>query len=100
MIDAGYVRTSINIHMGRIRRMFKWAVGEELIPPERFEALRAVTGLRYGRTSARETKPVGPAPSQAVEAVIPFVPPQIAAMIQLQRLTGMRPGMIGILIPD
>jgi integrase len=94
MIDADLSRGVVNHRVNRIRRIFRWAASEELIPADKFDALRTVTGLRYGRTSARETEPVGPAPSHAVEAVMPFVPPQIAAMIQLQRLTGMRPGEV------
>ncbi|MBI4716595.1 MAG: hypothetical protein HY763_02230 [Planctomycetes bacterium] len=33
-------------------------------------------------------------PDERVEAILPFVPRQVAAMIQLQRLTGMRPGEV------
>ena len=32
MIEAGITRKRINQHVGRIRRMFKWAVSKELIP--------------------------------------------------------------------
>ena len=75
MIDADLSRGVVNHRVNRIRRIFRWAASEELIPADKFDALRTVTGLRYGRTSARETEPVGPAPSHAVEAVMPFVPP-------------------------
>jgi hypothetical protein len=51
-------RTEINKRIGRIRRMFKWAVAEELVASPVLESLRAVDGLRFGRTAARENAPV------------------------------------------
>lgn len=33
-------------------------------------------------------------PDAFVDAVLPFVSPQVKAMIELQRLTGMRPGEV------
>ncbi len=57
-----------------------------------YEALRAVTGLRFGRTEARETEPIKPVPWTWVERVLSAVSgSSIAAMIWLQWLTGMRP---------
>jgi integrase len=91
MIDCDLSRGVINHRVGCIKRLFKWAVAEELVPPSVYEGLRAVTGLRYGRTRARETPPIQPVADQHVEAVLPVVAPQVAAMVRLQRLTGMRP---------
>lgn len=92
MIDVQKLsRKVINQRIGRIKRAFKWAVAEELVPPSLFHGLQAVGGLRYGRTEARETEPVKPAPEEHVDAVLPFVSPHISTMIQVQRLTGMRP---------
>jgi len=97
MIKAGCVRTSINRMISRIKGMFRWAVAEELIPPENLVALQALTGLRYGRTEARESAPVLPVPTEDIEAIQPFVSRQVWAMIQLQILTGARPGEIVIM---
>lgn len=94
LIAAGVVRSSINIHMGRIRRMFKWAVAEELLPSDLLTALQAVQGLQAGRTDAVESEPVKPVAQIRVDAVRPFVSRQVWAMIQLQILTGARPGEI------
>jgi integrase len=74
--------------------MFKWAVAEELIPVAIYEALKAVEGLRKGRVVARESKPVKPVPDAFVDPVRPHVSRQVWAMIELQRLTGMRPGEV------
>ena len=92
MIDAcNLSRNVVNKRVGRIKRIFKWAVSEELVAPSVFEGLRTVVGLRRGRTAARETDPVKPVPDPWVDAILANVSPQIAAMIELQRLTGMRP---------
>jgi len=94
MIDADLSRTTINARIGKIRRMFKWAVGEELVPAPVYQALLAVEGLRAGRDGVRETAPVKPVPEEHVTAVLPFVSGPVRAMIELQNLTGMRPGEV------
>ncbi len=52
-----------------------------------YEALRAVPGLRFGRTAARETEPIKPVPWAWVEPVLSAVSAEVAAMIWLQWLT-------------
>lgn len=99
LIDADLCRRQINARINRIRRVFKWAVSEELIPPSVIEGLRTVAGLRKGRTTARESKPVKPVAMEHVEPVIAVVSPQIAAMIRLQALTGMRSHEMTIMRP-
>lgn len=99
MIDAGWSRESINSHVGRIRRMFRWAVADELLPVDVYQALATVTGLRAGRTEARETEDVPPVPVETVEATIAHLSPILAAMVRLQLLTGMRPGEVCSLRP-
>lgn len=100
MIDTQKLsRGVINSRINRIRRIFKWAVAEELVPPSVYEGLRAVAGLRYGRTEARETEPVRPVDDAVVNATLPHLPPQIADMVRLQRLTGMRPGDVCLVRP-
>lgn len=87
-------RGVINNRVNRIKRFFRWAVAEELVPPSVIQGLQSVPGLKRGRTTARETDPVKPADDQYVDAVLPHVAPQVSAMIQLQRLSGMRPGEV------
>jgi integrase len=99
MIERGWVRKRINRNVDRIKRMFKWAVAEELIPPTAYEGLRAVAGLRFGRCGAHDNPPVKSAPDELVQPVKAFVSRQVAAMIDLQLLTGARPGEIVIMRP-
>jgi integrase len=72
--------------------MFRWAVSEELVSESTHAALATVAGLQRGRSPAREREPVKPVPDAFVDAVLPFVLSPVRAMIELQRLTGMRPG--------
>jgi hypothetical protein len=92
MIDADLCRGVINQRIGRIVRMFRWAVAEEMVPETTHRALTAVAGLKKGRSEARETEPVGPVSDEVVDATLPHVLPAVGAMIRLQRLTGARPG--------
>lgn len=84
-------RGVINDRTGRIKRMFEWAVSEELLPASVSQALRTVKGLRRGRTHARETEPVKPVPDALLAATLPYLPPHVQAMVRVQRVTGMRP---------
>ncbi len=91
MITDGVCRGVINGRVSRIKRFFRWAVAEELIPPSVYHGLQAVRGLSFGRSSARETEPIHPVPDSWVDGTLQFLSPQVVAMVQLQRLTGMRP---------
>jgi integrase len=93
-IRLGWVRSNINRQINRLKHVFKWATQEELIPPSVYHGLQAVSGLRAGRSDAPESEPVRPVPEELLQAVLPHVSSVVAAMIQLQLLTGMRPGEV------
>jgi len=92
MVRSGLARTSVNARINRIRRAFKWAASVELVPVSVVQSLATVPGLLKGRTQAREKEPVGPVPLDVVEAILSRLPRPVAAMVQVQLLTGMRPG--------
>jgi len=92
MIDLGWCRTLINRRAERIRRVFRWAAAEELVPAAVYQSLRALPGLKKGRTGARESDPVHPVDPAHVAATLPHLRPPVRAMARLQELTGMRPG--------
>lgn len=94
MIRSGLARTNINQRVGRIVLAFKWGVENELVPPSIHHGLKAVAGLKKGRTEARETLPVRCVPEGLVDATRPHVARQVWAMIELQKLTGARPGEV------
>lgn len=87
-----WCRKIVNRHIGFIKRMFKWAASETLISIHTYTALTTVEGLRRGRTNAPESRKVGPANIESIRAVMALVTPVVSDMIQIQLLTGMRPG--------
>ena len=99
MVQAGHSRKYINKNIGRIKRCFKWGVAKELVPVQVYQAIATVSGLRRGKTEARETGPILPVDEATIEATIEEVPRIVADMIQFQRLTGCRPGELFVLRP-
>jgi integrase len=99
MLEQGWCRGFTNQAIGCIKRLFKWGVENELCPTGVFHGLQAVAGLKKGRTEAREMEPIRPVADEHVDAVLPFVNRAVRAMIQVQRLTGMRPCEVVIVRP-
>jgi integrase len=97
MIEAGLCRLEINKRVRHIVRMFRWAAENELVTATVHHALKTVPGLKRGRSEARESKPVRPVSEANIDAIRPHVLPPVWAMIELQRLTGMRPGEVVIM---
>jgi integrase len=91
LILRGLARKFINKQIARIRRMFAWAVEEELVPVHVHQALLCVKNLKKGKSAAREKPRIKPVADAHVEAVLPFVRPSIKTMIQVQLLCGGRP---------
>lgn len=50
LIEGGGARTTINAHMKRIVRMFKWAASEGTLPASVHDTLKLISSLRRGRT--------------------------------------------------
>jgi integrase len=94
MIRDGRCRNRINKDAARIKRMFRWAASNRLVPDAVHQSLATVDGLRAGRSKARETAPAKPVALDTVEATLPHMTRQVAAMVRLQLLTGMRPGEV------
>jgi integrase len=97
MIQSGHCRNRINKDVARVKRVFSWAASKMLVPVSVPQLLATVEGLRAGRSAARETPKVKPVADEVVEATLPHLRPQVAAMVRLQRLTGMRPGEVTIM---
>ena len=94
MVERGNSRGYINKNVNRIRRMFNWGVGKQLVPADIHQALLAIEGLKRGRCTARETAPVLPVDDAVVEATLAHCSQVAADMIRFQRLTGCRPGEV------
>jgi integrase len=94
LVEEKLSRTHVNQSINRVRHVFKWAAENELVSASVVEALRCVAGLRFGKSEAKETEPIRPVPDAFVDAILPNVAPQVAAMVELQRVTGMRSGEV------
>lgn len=100
MIDVGGLcRKTVNQRVQRLKRMFRWGVSEELIDVRVRQRIDSVEGLRARRTNAVDHPEVEPADPDDVDAVLTKLGPVVAAMVQVQRLTGMRPGEVCGLTP-
>jgi len=91
-IEKRLCRSTIHGYVQRIRRMFKWAASNELLPASVWQTLATVEGIARGETKAKEPRKVRPIEDAKVDAVQPHVSRQVWALIQLQRLTGARGG--------
>lgn len=91
-------RTYVNALVGIIQSAWTWCVSQKLAPDGSDMALRSVRPLRRGR-GGREVPPVLPPPPGSVEATLAHLRPDLAIMVQVEALTGMRPGEICLLRP-
>lgn len=95
MIDSGLSRSTINQRINRVRRAFKWAVAEKMVDVSVYATLQTLDPLRKNRSrGVKESRAIEPVPDDRIEAVLPHVPRAVAAMIQVQRLTGCRVGEV------
>jgi integrase len=100
MVAEGLSRGTINDYAARIVRMFGWGVAEHEVPPDVHLRLKQVPALESGRTTAPDPEPKRSVPEADIQAVLPYlhsrdVPRAVfVAMIQLQLVSGMRPGEV------
>lgn len=90
MVGRGWTRKSINLCVGRIKTMFRWAQSKQMVMGETLTAMLALPGLRARRSAAPETMPIRPVSDQHVDAALAFLSPPLRAAVEIQRLTGMR----------
>ena len=91
MVKEGTLcRKVVNSYTVRIIRIFAWGVVEELAKTD-VKALREVKNLLEGEEGARDNPPREDVPDAVIKRTLPFMSPTVAAMVQVQRLTGMRP---------
>jgi len=96
-VKAKWCRKTVNQQLERVKRMWKWAASEELVPVAAYQSLLTVSGLRIGKSAAPESKPVLPVDPATVAATLPHVNRFVRGLIRFQQLTGCRPGEACIL---
>lgn len=100
LMENKVTRRYLNEKVQGIRRMFKWAVSEGLLPVEVFQALATVEGLRKGFTTAPEGKKRKPITDEELEAVRAYLPAPVMAALEVMSLSGARPSEILNLRPQ
>jgi integrase len=93
-IDEGITRLGCNRLTGIVKRIFRWATEHEFIPSTVHQSLTAVSGLRKGRTEAKDNQAIGPVADDVLNRTLDQLSPMLRAMVGLQVLSGMRPGEV------
>ena len=98
MVETGWCCSVVNSQMGRIKRAYRWATARMLVATSVLEGLRAVEAVRPPQAPMHP--PVQPVTVDVVEATLPWLADRqrgtnvVSAMVQVQLLTGMRPGEV------
>ena len=94
MVKMNLSRKLINKRIGRIKRMFKWAVSQQIVSPVLYQGLSTVEELKFGRCTAKESKPVKAIEEEYVYKILPYLTPVLSVAVHIQLLTGMRPSEV------
>jgi integrase len=90
-------RRTVNERVRIIQTLFRWAVARELVPATSATALAMVDPLKRQRDQEHDRKPVAPVAQHTIDATLPHCSRQVRALIELQLLTGARPGeLVGL----
>lgn len=107
LVGRGLTRRSCNDYVSEIKGMYQWATAKEMTSSAQLGSLRALAGLRQGRSGAREKGKILPVPQADLERTLEVLDrggprgggPTLAAMCRFQALTGARPGEVRGLRP-
>ena len=91
-IERRLCYTTVNRYTNKVKWAFRWATSEEMIPSHISHALQTVENLKAGRTSAKPSRKVAPVSIDHLEALRPHLSPTLRALVDIQLLTGARPG--------
>ncbi|MCL2117836.1 MAG: site-specific integrase [Planctomycetaceae bacterium] len=89
-----FCRRIVNRYTFRIISIFAWGVENDLVQETTWRALKAVKSLPEGYSGTFDNEERQPVPDDVVRRTLPFMPPTLRAMVQLQRILGMRPNEI------
>jgi integrase len=95
LVKSGNSISTVRCRLSIVRRMLAWGIVRELVPDRVLNVIKAFETeepLRVGRAGVRGPKKVMPVPEEHLRAVLPHVPPTVAAMLMVQFYSGCRPG--------
>ena len=93
-IARDWSRRYINRMVNTVKRIFKYAVSEELVTAETFQRLQTVEALRFGTCNARETEERKPVPLDDVRKTAAELSPILRDLLRVLVGTGMRPSEV------
>jgi integrase len=93
-IQAGLCLNECNRRVKILKRLFKWAAKKKFVTPTVAFDVSCCDLLKEGRCAAKATEPILPVPEPYVAVLEPYLSKVVWTMVQLQKLTGARPGEI------
>ena len=89
-----FCRKIVNRYVFRIISIFQWGVENDLVEETTWRALKAVKSLKKGDAGTFDNEERRPVSDDVISRTLPYMPPTLRAMVQLQRILGMRPNEI------
>ena len=89
-----FCRRIVNRYTFRIISIFAWGVENDLVQETTWRSLKAVKPLLKGHPDTFDNEERQPVSDDVIRRTLPFMPPTLRAMVQLQRILGMRPSEI------
>jgi integrase len=90
----GLARPTVNNYVTVVVECLRWAAEEGLVSVGVAERARSVRRLRRGRSPVPDRPDIPAATEDDLERIAPHTRPEVAAMMRVQALTGMRPGEV------
>lgn len=88
MVDQQLARSTVNQRIGRIKKVFKWGVSQEMVPVAVMQALYTVEGLT---SKAKPPQRIVAVDWKRVEELKSLLSDTVYSMLRVLWLTGMRP---------
>jgi len=89
-----YTATTINEYVGIVRSAFRFAVRRGWVEYDRYESLSTVPGVSRDREGLHPVTVTTGVPLDTLRAIRPFMSRPTRAILDLQLLTGTRPGVL------
>lgn len=94
LVQGKYARSHINKLQRRVIRIWGWAVSYDLLDPALLVGLQSVPALRMGLPGVTEAPEIDLVPLDLVKQTIEKIHEPVKSMIQVQLMTGCRPGEV------
>lgn len=90
MVDAEYARGHINDQISRIRRIWRWAVENELVDVSVLHLLASISPLKKGRVPVPEERKIRAVPVEIVLTTLEYLNEMLRDMVLVHLYSGMR----------